>query len=65
MRLFGRNKRGMRKKNIRAERRGKICEIMLPELKSRVICHFSPFKYDDTIIMSILLASIPTYEIVR
>lgn len=27
---------------------------MLPGLNNRVICHFSPFKYDDTIIMSIL-----------
>lgn len=27
-------------------------EIMLPGLNNRVICHFSPFKYDDTIIMS-------------
>lgn len=39
----------------RLEKRAKkICEIMLPGLNNRVICHFSPFKYDDTIIMSIL-----------
>lgn len=31
---------------------------MLPGLNNRVICHFSPFKYDDTIIMSIFLLSI-------
>lgn len=35
---------------------------MLPGLNNRVICHFSPFKYDDTIIMSILFASLALYS---
>lgn len=30
---------------------------MLPGLNNRVICHFSPFKYDDTIIMSKIFRS--------
>lgn len=48
------------------ERREKKSEIMLPGLNNRVICHFSPFKYDDTIIMSIpffLLLLLPKYNV--
>lgn len=48
---------GIAKESAEETREKEICEIMLPGLNNRVICHFSPFKYDDTIIMSILLSS--------
>lgn len=49
-----------------AKENEKMCEIMLPGLNSGVICHFSPFKYDDTIIVdSYKLRYIFTDESVR
>lgn len=52
MRLVAWKWRGFDTRERRATRKKKS-EIMLPGLNNRVICHFSPFKYDDTIIMSI------------
>lgn len=55
--------RGLRNANPKdSKREKKSGEIMLPGLNNRVICHFSPFKYDDTIIMSILFASLALYS---